>query len=164
MKKKFLSLLLALAMCLSLGVPAFAASPEEVDPNVGPIGGADYYYTKRVTRTYEGWSESRRVSSNLSAGPAGGTISCDRVTTFSLQITGEVSGLGFGVGTEVSSSVGYTINVPANRTAYMSFKAWCVFEEGIREKRSTLNNQIISENDYIIGFPQYGQYELVFVD
>lgn len=163
MKKRVLSLLLALTMCLSLCVPAFAAQPEEIEPNIGPIGGS-YYYTKRIISTDEEWSEYRRVSSNLEAGPAGGTLYCDTVTTFTFEFTGEISELGFAVGTELSSSVGHSINVPANRTAYLGYKVMWYIEEGIREKRSAISNQVLSENTYTVKIPQYGQYGLIFVD
>ena len=49
MKKKFLSLLLALAMCLSLSVPAWAAVIEN-DPIIEPNGPQYHYKTEYLPR------------------------------------------------------------------------------------------------------------------
>lgn len=157
MKKRVLSLLLALTMCLSLCVPAFAAQPEEIEPN--NLGGS--YVKKVVTAEYEEWSDIVRVSNNLTTGPAGGSISCTISKKISFESDGSILGLSFNILASVSSDKGYTLNVGANQSAYMGFRARFSVEEGIRQTVSVITGQILSENTYVAKTPLYGDYILV---
>lgn len=157
MKKKFLSLLLALAMCLSFSVPVFAAQPEEIDPN--NLGGS--FYRKVVTNEYYEWSEYRRVSHDLKTGAEGGSITCSEIETFSVSFSGEVYGLSFNTEGTIESSDDYSLNVGPYQSVYMGFRARILVEEGIRQKVSVITNQVLSENTYVARIPQYGEYALL---
>lgn len=171
MKKSILSIILALAMCLSLCVPAMAAeiysediclladsSSEEFKPN----GMTDYYYRKaNVTTTY-GWGPWKRVSDNLTASSSGGTLSCTEVVSESFSFSGEISGLTFSGERTRSSEIGYSLNVDANRTAYMQWRCHFRYETGIREKVSYTTGHVVARNEFSVTIPEYGNYALKY--
>ena len=64
MKKKFLSLLLALAMCLSLSVPAWASHSFDVDPAHTSVNGLPGGVSRLVMREFVRYDPSQNLRAN----------------------------------------------------------------------------------------------------
>lgn len=116
------------------------------------------YYKTGVTTTYE-WSGYKRVSDNVYAGAAGGSISSSDQVTFQTTASGAYSGLGFSFSKSLSSTLGYTLNLAPYQKAYMGWKVMNKVERGTRVTK--MGSNIISRDTYVVKIPQYGQYALL---
>lgn len=118
---------------------------------------------KKNVKTYETWSSYKRVSDNVKFGKKGGSISADRTVTFSVVVSGNISGLGISTSGSVSSKIGYTLNADPNTTSYLGYKVRYKVEEGINEFYDSTNGRVIASNKYTVKKPLYGQYALIKV-
>ncbi|KZN95405.1 hypothetical protein [Aeribacillus pallidus] len=116
---------------------------------------------KNVRISYE-WSPYKRVSDNLNTyGSSGGSLTSNRTVTFKTDVSGSIQGLGISTGASVSSSIGYTLNVPKNRTVYMGYRVYYKVERGTNETYDVVTGKVIRSNSYTVKTPLYGQYGLV---
>lgn len=118
---------------------------------------------KKNVKTYETWSSYKRVSDNVKFGKKGGTISADRTVSFSVEVSGNISGLGISTSGSISSKIGYTLNADPNTTSYLGYKVRYKVEKGINEFYDSSNGRVISRNEYTVKKPLYGQYALIKV-
>lgn len=168
--KKLICLIFTVLMAVTSIVPSFAierseaattsSAIHETDSVEGGQFGDVYYRKKDVTNSYA-WSESARVSDNLSGSVAGGTISTNRTKTFDIVLSGGTQGLSFSGSTSITSELGYTLNVPAGRTGYIAFRCYYRIERGTRETVSSMTGQVIATTSYTAKIPQHGAYHLV---
>ena len=68
------------------------------------------------------WSNYTPVSYTVTTGRAGASISVNQSKTFGTSISGDVKGINIGAQASISSGVGYTLNVPPRRSAYVGFR------------------------------------------
>lgn len=131
------------------------------EENINPT----YYAPPRVrvlnVRSYETWGPAVRVSNSLT-GP--GSISCSITKTFGVSTSGSVGGVGAELGVNmhatISSSIGYTLNVPSGYTGYMAFRARYKVITGIRESYDPGTGKIYERNNFTIKQPIYGHHFL----
>lgn len=125
MKKKFLSLLLALAMCLSLSVPAWAAVIEN-DPIIEPNGPQYHYKTEYLPRQAEYFNtladnqdpEGAYLTSQSTVyytPDAGSTV--DKTFSVSLPHPFNMVTIGISAGRESSGVVGYGLSLNSTQSA-----------------------------------------------
>ena len=76
-------------------------------------------------------------------------------------MTGNIGSLGISTNTSISSEIGYTLNVGANRRVYMGYRVYYKVEQGTRELYDIVTGQVISSNSYTVKTPQYGEYKLI---
>lgn len=194
MKKRLLSLVLALATCLSLCTTVFAKDTSKKDEEVGQpfaegqilqmpivqgvqlveLTAPEYevnngqfggmYYVKMVTSEEYGWSDSKRVSDDLNGSVAGGTISTNKEEEVKFTLTGAYKGLTFEGEKIIKSAIGYTLNVPAGVTAHIEFRARMKIEKGKRLAYSIMTDKLLKSESYTAKFPMYGEYRLVITD
>lgn len=176
--KKLFSLLMIVSLCFAFSITQVSAT-ESANGDTGIINKsaativpeknkdaenkADSLIGVRkvnVSTSYE-WSPFKRVSDNITTGPSGGSISCTKSESFSVAVAGNIQGLGFSLSASVSSSIGYTLNVPANATKYMGYRAYYKVERGTREEYNIANGSVVNRNSYTIKTPQYGEYKLL---
>lgn len=119
------------------------------------------YVEKKNVRTYYEWSGYRPVSHTLRTSSAGGSISTDKTTTFGVSISGDISRVNLSVSGSVSSTVGYTLNVPANRSAYLGFRVLYKVESGTRVEYFH-DGGIYKRSNYVVKVPVRGEYALVY--
>lgn len=146
-------------------LPVNQTTPITVNPGeqeVTPNFINDFRYRKKnVTTTYE-WSPYKRVSRNLDThNSAGGAITSDRVVEFNVEVSGDVSGLGFSLNLSVSNAKGYTLNVAPDKVVYMGYRVRYKVEKGTRELYDIVTGKVISSNKYTIKTPMYGEYKLI---
>nr|WP_295970088.1 hypothetical protein [uncultured Bacillus sp.] len=158
-----LALLLSFSMLVGFDTPnVSAATASSESKMVSPKFVNDFRYRKvNVSTKYE-WSGYRRVSDNLSTyGSTGGSISANRTTTFTTQVSGTISGLGISTSKTISNSIGYTLSVGANRKVYLGYRVYYKVEKGTRQYYDVTTGKVISSNSYTVKTPQYGQYALI---
>lgn len=180
--RKLLSLILSFVMLFTLTIPAFASEADslyvnecdiEIVPDNALTGNYtessenaprfinDFRYRKiNVTTSYE-WSAYKRVSDNLVTDSEGGSISSTKSVSFGTEVTGNIGSLGISTNTSISSEIGYTLNVGANRRVYMGYRVYYKVEQGTRELYDIVTGQVISSNSYTVKTPQYGEYKLI---
>lgn len=120
-----------------------------------------YTYFKKNVRTYEEWSGYRRISSNLKTGPKGGSISSNKTTTFTASATGPINKINVTLGGSVASTLGYTLHVNPNTSAYMGFRVRYRVETGVVETYDTYSKKVIKRENYTIKRPMFGEYALI---
>ena len=118
-------------------------------------------YTKKNVKYRQEWSNFVPVSSMISTSKAGGSISVNQTRTFGTSISGVVHGLNVGGNASVSSGVGYTLNVPGNKRAYIGFRVLYRVETGTRVA-SFYDGKMYSRNNYTVKVPLRGEYRLIF--
>lgn len=126
-------------------------SPQMVNP---------YRYSKENVRVSNEWSSYRRVSDNLRTGSKGGSITSNRSVTFSPVISGSISGINVSTGSSKTSSVGYTLNVGANKSVYMGYRVRYEVERGTRVRTDVVTGKK-TRNSYTVKRPLYGEYRLL---
>ncbi|MFE5429154.1 hypothetical protein [Peribacillus simplex] len=124
----------------------------------------DFRNVKKKVKKYEEWSNYKRVSDNLTTGKAGGSISSTKSVTFNTSVTGSIYGLGISTGASKTSTVGYTLNVGANKRVYMGYKVRYSVEEGENHKVDIVTGKTISKSKYKVKKPKYGEYKLISVN
>ena len=137
----------------------------EISPGsseISPMFVNDFRTRKvNVSTTYE-WSNYRRVSDNLNTyGSTGGSISANRSTTFGVEVSGTIAGLGISTSGSVSSQIGYTLNAGPNQAVYMGFRTRYEVERGTREVYDIVTGRVSSRNTYTVKRPMYGEYKLL---
>lgn len=114
-----------------------------------------------VSYSYE-WSDFERVSNNLNTyGSDGGTISVNRTVTFSVDVEGNIKGIGINVNASVTSEIGYSLEVPANRNVHLGYRVRYKIEKGTRVVRNGVTNKVMEKNEYTVKTPIYGEYKLI---
>lgn len=131
----------------------------DVGENVGSISG--FRNRKTNVSTYNEWSDYRRVSDNIQTGSAGGSMPCTESITFSTEVSGYIFGLGKEKGTSKSSSIGYTLNVGADKRVYMGYRVYYKVETGTNEFYDTLTGEVLTSGSYTIKVPQDEEYALI---
>ena len=175
LKKATLSIL-TVVMVVSAGTPAFASEGIDaaISNNISVTENVSYeqqadsrlldiVYQKKDVENYNEWGEWERVSDNLTTDSDGGSISCTEEVRYGVDIEGETYGLIISASGSVSTTIGYTLNVPANSTAYMAYRVYYSVEEGTREVYDYALDRVISSNHYKVKAPLYGQYKLIYV-
>lgn len=157
MKKKFLSFILSVLTVISITIPASAA---KADPPVSTHNQGTYYNVRENVFTYYEWGPYYRVSSNLTGTSEGGSIICTQSLDFGVEVSGDLQGLSYSASTSVSTSIGYSINVPPNKTMYMAFRVRYEVESGMNARYNTITGQLVSRKPYTIKTPLYGDYIL----
>lgn len=114
---------------------------------------------KTNVRTRYEWSGYHRVSDTIRTGPKGGSISTTKSLSFGGSVKGNIQGLDVSINGTVSSSVGYTLHVGGNQTAYIGYRVLYLVEEGTRVVRD--GSGVISQNTYIARKPIRGEYALL---
>lgn len=76
-------------------------------------------------------------------------------------MSGNIKGIPVTVGGSISSTVGYTLNVPANKTVYMGYRVKYSVEEGTREMIDLVTGKVVSSNTYVVKNPKFGEYKLI---
>ena len=126
-----------------------------------PYNAGEFYYRKTNQVMHpERWSEARRVSDNVQAGSAGGSITSSRTTTFHGSASGATSGLNFSFGLSKSSAIGYTLNVAPNSRVYLAYRVCYQEETGTRET-VRYNGVVTYREPYSYDGIKYGEYLLV---
>ncbi|QYY44759.1 hypothetical protein ACKE5C_19235 (plasmid) [Aneurinibacillus thermoaerophilus] len=163
--------ILALSLIVS-AMPTKANAAEEIAPpeeissihnnsTVTPYFINDFRNVKRDVKTYETWSDYKRVSDNLVTGGAGGSISANQSVTFTTTVSGNIAGLGISTSGSISSSVGYTLNVPPNKRVYMGYRVRYSVEEGTNCLVDIVTGKVLSSSKYVVKRPIYGEYALL---
>ena len=101
---------------------------DETNTNSETIGQSRSYggltYQKTNVRYRKEWSNYTPVSYTVTTGRAGASISVNQSKTFGTSISGDVKGINIGAQASISSGVGYTLNVPPRRSAYVGFRVY----------------------------------------
>lgn len=122
----------------------------------------DYFYRKVDVQTYTQMGSYARVSDTINTyGASSGSITCNRSVSYSVEVSGNISGLGISLGGGISSSIGYTLSVGSNRRVYMGYAPVYKVETGYRELYDSVTGKVISRNKYKIKTPIYGEYQLI---
>ena len=160
-------------MCTSLTLPTvtYASGEENLsstamdymnDNVVVPYqsGNGYQYILKEVTDTYYEYSEYKKISDTIVTGSQGGSISSSYTKSFGASVSGEIDGLKFDLNHEVSSKVGYTLNVDPNSKAYLAYRVKYKVEKGVRKVYS----ETYTENKYTVKTPIPGsaEYKLIY--
>lgn len=101
------------------------------------------------------------VSYTVTTGRAGASISVSQSKTFGTSISGDVQGINIGAQASISSGVGYTLNVPPRRSAYVGFRVLYEVESGTRIARF-YDGEEFSRNSYTVKRPIRGEYRLIY--
>lgn len=86
---------------------------------------------------------------------------CTESITFSTEVSGYIFGLGKEKGTSKSSSIGYTLNVGADKRVYMGYRVYYKVEAGTNEFYDTLTGEVFTSGSYTIKVPQDEEYALI---
>lgn len=180
--KKVLSLVVSAAMLFALAIPAFAVESDplyvnecdiEIVPSDALTGNYvdapedaprfinDFRYRKTNVTTSNGWSAYKRVSDNLVTDSEGGSISTSKSVTFGTEVSGDIYGLNISTSASITSEIGYTLNVGANKRVYMGYRVYYAIEKGTRELYDIVTGEVLSSNTYTVKVPQYGEYKLI---
>lgn len=183
--KKFLCMGMGICLCLMIVITPVSASdytdsayvneweveilPEEallkqetiVERAVAPRFVNDIRYRKKNVKSSTEWSGYKRVSDNLATTGKGGSLCSNKSVSFDAVVSGGTSGLGISLGPAVSSEIGYTLNVGANKRVYMGYRVFYKVEKGTRETYDVTNGKVVSVNEYVVKKPQYGEYTLI---
>lgn len=180
--KKVLSLVLCVVMLLALSIPAFAAESDplyvnecdiEIVPSdaltgnyAGPSEAEprfinDFRYRKTNVTTSNEWSAYKRVSDNLVTDSEGGSISASKSVTFGTEVSGDITGINISTSASITSEIGYTLNVGANKRVYMGYRVYYAVEKGTRELYDVVTGEVLRSNSYTVKVPQYGEYKLI---
>ncbi len=183
--KKLISTVLSGAIVLSMSVPVFADTPPSSsypvnEQNVTQIFNSelagntpsengdtslffvnDFRYRKVNVTTSSEWSSYKRVSDNVVTGSEGGSISANKSVTFGTEVSGSIHDLGISTNASVSSSVGYSLNVPANSRVYLGYRVKYKVEKGTREHYDIVTGKVLDSNKYTVKKPLYGEYKLI---
>lgn len=119
------------------------------------------YARKSNVRVTNQWSGYRPVSHTVRASSAGASISTDRTTTFGTSVYGNISKLNIGTNASVSSTIGYTLNIPANKTAYLGFRVLYRVETGTRTEYF-YDGKVYKKSNYTVKTPIRGEYALIY--
>lgn len=119
------------------------------------------YARKTNVRVTNEWSGYRAVSHTVRASSAGASISTDRTTSFGATVSGDISKLNIALNASVSSTIGYTLNIPANRTAYLGFRVLYRVERGTRTEYF-YDGKVYKRNNYVVKIPIRGEYALIY--
>lgn len=119
------------------------------------------YARKSNVRVRNEWSGYRAVSHTVKASSAGASISTDRTTSFGTSISGDISKLNIGTNASVSSTIGYTLNIPANKTAYLGFRVLYRVETGTRTEY-LYDGKVYKKSNYTVKTPIRGEYALIY--
>lgn len=117
-------------------------------------------YRKTNVRTYKSYSGWHRVSDDLTTGPKGGSIKCNRTITLSGGVSGKIKGISVSFGGSRASEVGYTLNVGGNQTRHMVFRVKYAVETGTREVYDAVTGKVIGRNTYTAKTVLNGEYAL----
>lgn len=121
----------------------------------------DFRNVKKNVKKSESWSGYKRVSDNIKTGKSGGSISSTKEVTFGTQVDGNIGGLGISTNASRTSSVGYTLNVGANKTVYMGYRVRYSVEKGENHRVDIVTGKTISKSNYVVKKPKYGEYKLI---
>ena len=158
-KKRMKIVIVAMSMILAITIiaPSSVANAKELTAantvedvsisNTSPITTKmvnPVRHRKKNVKTYTEWSGYKRISDNVKVESVGGSISAKKVASFSVVVSGNISGLGISTSGKVSSEIGYTINAVPNTTVYMGYKVKYKVETGINEIYDSTNGRIIS--------------------
>lgn len=117
-------------------------------------------YRKTNVRNYTSYSNWKRVSSDLTTGSGGGSISCSKEVKFSGSISGKIKGISVSFGGSKRSKVGYTLHVGPNQTRHMVYRVQYAVESGTREVYDAITGKVISRNSYTAKKVVTGEYAL----
>ena len=118
-------------------------------------------YQKTNVRYSQEWSGYTPVSYTVTTGKAGASISVNQSKTFGTSISGDVKGINIGAHASISSGVGYTLNVPPRKSAYVGFRVLYQVESGTRIARFYDGGEF-SRNSYTVKRPIRGEYRLIY--
>lgn len=139
---------------------------DETNTNIETIGQSRSYggltYQKTNVRYRKEWSNYTPVSYTVTTGRAGASISVSQSKTFGTSISGDVKGINIGAQASISSGVGYTLNVPPRRSAYVGFRVLYEVESGTRIARFYDGGEF-SRNSYTVKRPIRGEYRLIYI-
>lgn len=113
-----------------------------------------------VRITHE-WSGYRAVSHTVKASSAGASISTNRTTTFKTDVSGDISKINISLGGSISSTVGYTIQIPPGKTAYLGFRVLYKVERGTRTE-TFYDGKVYKKTNYVVKTPIRGEYSLIY--
>lgn len=117
-------------------------------------------YRKTNVRHYTSYSNWKRVSSDLTTGSGGGSISCNKEVEFSGSVSGKIKGISVSFGGSKKSKVGYTLHVGPNQTRHMVYRVRYAVESGTREVYDAITGKVISRNSYTAKTVVTGEYAL----
>lgn len=163
--KKILSTICILGVIAITPYVSFALEeniPSEVTRNeneILDISDHKVYHSKENVSISEKWSDNHRVSDNLN-GIAGDTITSNKGITFSTSVSGDITGLNISVSGEITSDVGYTMQLPTNGNYHMEYRVKYRIERGTRVSK-TVTGAILGRNEYVVKSPLYGEFSLV---
>lgn len=149
--------MLSVLTIISITIPASAVRS---DPPASTHNQGTYYSVRENVSTSYEWGSDYRVSSNLTASSAGGSIACTKELNFGVEVSGDLQGISYSASTSVATSIGYSINVPPNKTMYMAFRVRYEVETGMNARYNTITGQLVSRKPYTIKTPLYGDYFL----
>lgn len=118
-----------------------------------------YRYSKENVKVTYQWSSYKRVSDNMKTGSKGGSITSNKSAKFTTVVSGGIAGLNFSFGSK-SSSIGYTLHVPANSRKYMAYRVKYRVETGTRVRTDIVTGKKV-KNKYTVKNPQHGEYKLL---
>ncbi|HEX6593795.1 MAG TPA: hypothetical protein VF095_04310 [Bacillota bacterium] len=176
-KKNFCSLIITLIVVLTLPLTTSVSAEsfndtslienevqQNLDTNSGEIAPNfvnPFRHKKEKVKNYYSWSGYKRVSDNIRTGKKGGSITANRSVTFKTSVTGTIAGLGISTGGSVSSSIGYKLNVGANKRVYLGYRVRYKVEEGINHYYDVVTGKTIWKKRYVVKRPLYGEYKLI---
>lgn len=91
------------------------------------------------------------------------TITSSKGTSFTTQVSGDISGLGFSTSKSISAEVGYSIQGKGPGTFVMQAAPVYSVETGTKQQISAWSGLVISSNSYTIKVPINVTYRLVKV-
>ena len=164
--KKVLSLVaLTLLFTFILTFQTSDASAENLNTEgINPlVSGSGWNYKKENVKTSYYWKPAVRVSDDLDTrSPAkSGTIKCDRKKDYGVVASGAYKELGFKLNVSISTTIGYSLTLQANKVAYMAYAMQYKVETGTRVKSSNITGTIVSREPYRVETPTNGRYSLV---
>lgn len=148
------------ALCLSLNMFMATINTGNGNPALLPAARESAKQIANLLKDVKPFSY-RRVSDNLVTDSEGGSISASKSVTFGTEVSGDITGINISTSASITSEIGYTLNVGANKRVYMGYRVYYAVEKGTRELYDVVTGEVLRSNSYTVKVPQYGEYKLI---
>lgn len=157
MNKKMLMKMVSFLLTAILVV---SPSVVKAEGKVRDIDDSRVRVTAENVSEHESWSEYRRISDNLDGYP-GDEIKATSTETFSVEVSGDLFGLGISVGQEIESSREYTLRLPYRGTFYLACRTKNKIIRGDRVVRTASGGVFLRKSRFEVIYPLYLEYKLM---